>query len=132
MSHHDGEFERSGPSIAGEAVGSLVALGGCWALLINYWNAYGFLPSTVPEPRHIVAFWVIALLMLAGVAWTFVSAQRRDARAIAYVWHVLVAILSIAAIAMLTVPEVEFQDEPLPIENNVNYDPCYSGGDPCG
>lgn len=85
-----------------------------------------------PQLRHIVAYWILALSMIAGIAWTFHSAQRREARAIAYVWHLLAAILSIAAIATLIVPEVEFQDEPLPVENNVNYDPCYSGGDPCG
>ena len=131
MSHHNEEFDEPGPSVVGEAIGTLVALGGSGALLINYWDAYGFLAPTAPQLRHIVAYWVLALLMVAGVAWTFVSAQRREARAIAYVWHSLVAILSIAAIATLIVPKVTFQ-EPLPVENNVNYDPCYSGGDPCG
>jgi hypothetical protein len=134
MSGEDDKLTKAGPGTAGEAVGSLVALFGPVALLMNVWDAYGFLTSSTPESRHTIFYAVVAAIMLAGVAWTFVSARRRNARVIAYVWHVLVSIWAVAAIALLIVPQVDWDslNDPPPVEQNVDYDPCYSGGDPCG
>ena len=134
MSGRDEELAKTGPGVAGEAVGSLVALAGPVALLMNVWDAYGFLTSSTPEPRHTIFYAVVAAIMLAGVAWTFVSARRRNAGIIAYIWHVLVGIWAVAAIGLLIVPQVDWRslNDPPPVEQNVDYDPCYSGGDPCG
>lgn len=134
MSGRDEELAKAGPGVAGEAAGSLIALAGPGALLINVWNAYGFLTSSTPEPRHTIFYAVVAAIMLTGVAWTFVSARRRNARVIAYVWHLLVGIWAVTAIALLIVPQVDWDslNDPPPVEQNVDYDPCYSGGDPCG
>jgi hypothetical protein len=133
MSGRDEELASARPGVAGEAVGSLAALFGPVALLINVWNVYGFLTSSTPEPRHTIFYAVVAAIMLTGVAWTFVSARRRNARVIAYVWHLL-GIWAVTAIALLIVPQVDWDslNDPPPVEQNVDYDPCYSGGDPCG
>jgi hypothetical protein len=128
MSRHD----EARPRVGGEVIGSLVGVGGSFALLVNYWNAYGFLAETTPGPPHVVTYWVLALAMVVGVGWTFESAERRQAPAIAYVWHVLVALVSVAALLALVVPRIEVQESPPPVDNYVNDDPCYSGGDPCG
>jgi hypothetical protein len=134
MSSQDESLANPGPGVAGEAVGSLAALFGPVALLMNVWNAYGFLTESTPEPRHTIFYAVVAAIMLTGVAWTFVSARRRNARVIAYVWHLLVGIWAVTAIALLIVPQVDWDslNDPPPVEQNVDYDPCYSGGDPCG
>ncbi|MFD6138481.1 hypothetical protein [Promicromonospora sp. NPDC060271] len=134
-SSQDERLANARPGTAGEVVGSLVALIGPVALLMNLLDAYGFLTSSTPEPRHTIFYAVVAAIMLAGVAWTFTSARRRNARTIAYVWHVLVGIWAVAALALLIVPQVDWvslDNDPPPVEQNVDYDPCYSGGDPCG
>ncbi|GAA2223226.1 hypothetical protein GCM10010413_15290 [Promicromonospora sukumoe] len=120
--------------MVGEAVGSLIALAGPFVLLVNLWDAYGFLTSSTPQARHTIVYAAVALLMLASVAWTFVSAWRRQARVIAFVWHVLVGAVAIAAIALFIVPQVDWRslNDPPPVEQNIDYDPCYSGGAPCG
>jgi hypothetical protein len=124
----------AGPGVAGEVIGSLVALAGPWVLLMNVWDAYGFLTESTPEPQHTVVYVIVAVVMLAGVVWAFVSAGRRNARVIAYVWYVLVGVVVVGAIAMLSVPQVDWRslNDPPPVERNVDYEPCYSGGDPCG
>lgn len=124
----------AGPGTAGEVIGSLVALFGPAALLMNVVDAYGFLTSSTPEPRHTICYAVVAAIMLTGVTWTFISARRRSARTIAYIWHVLVGIWAVTAIALLIVPQVDWRslNDPPPVEQNVDYNPCYSGGDPCG
>lgn len=134
MSGRDEELAKAGPGVAGEVIGSLIALAGPVALLMNVVNAYGFLTSSTPEPRHTIFYGVVATIMLTGVTWTFVSARRRNARVIAYVWHMLVGIWAVAAIMLLIVPQVDWRslNDPPPVEQNVDYDPCYSGGDPCG
>lgn len=134
MSGPGAEPANAGPGVAGEAVGSLAALFGPVALLMNVWDAYGFLTSSTPEPRHTIFYAVVAAIMLTGVAWTFVSARRRNARVIAYVWHLLVGIWAVTAIVLLIVPQVDWRslNDPPPVEQNVDYNPCYSGGDPCG
>lgn len=134
MSGRDEELARARPGVAGEAIGSLIALFGPVALLMNLVDAYGFLTSSTPEPRHTIFYAVVAAIMLAGITWTFVSARRRTARVIAYVWHVLVGIWAVTAIVLLIVPQVDWRslNDPPPVEQNVDYDPCYSGGDPCG
>ena len=134
MSGRDEELAKTGPGVAGEVVGSLVALFGPVALLMNVVDAYGFLTSSTPEPQHTIFYAVVAAIMLAGVTWTFVSARRRNARMIAYVWHLLVGIWAVVAIVLLIVPQVDWDslNDPPPVEQNVDYDPCYSGGDPCG
>ena len=135
MSGRDEPLADAGPGVAGEVIGSLVALvAGPWVLLMNLWNAYGFLTPSTPEPRHTVIYAIVAAIMLAGVVWTFVSARRRNARIIAYIWHVLVGVVAVAAIALMIVPQVDWRslNDPPPVEPNVDYDPCYSGGDPCG
>lgn len=134
MSSQDERLANAGPGVAGEIIGSLVALFGPVALLMNAVDAYGFLTSSTPEPRHTIFYAVVAAIMLAGVTWTFVSARRRNARIIAYIWHVLVGIWAVAAIVLLIVPQVDWRslNDPPPVEQNVDYDPCYSGGDPCG
>ena len=134
MSSQDEELAGAGPRVAGEAVGSLVALAGPVALLMNSWSAYWFLAPPTPEPRHTVFYAVVAAIMLTGVTWTFVSARRRNARTVTYVWHVVVGIWAVAAIVLLIVPRVDWVsvNDPPPVEQNVDYDPCYSGGNPCG
>lgn len=134
MSGRDDELANARPGVAGEVVGSLVALFGPVALLMNLVDAYGFLTPSTPEPRHTIFYAIVAAIMLTGVTWTFVSARRRNARVIAYVWHLLVGIWVVAAIALLIVPQVDWNslNDPPPVEQNVDYDPCYSGGDPCG
>ena len=134
MSSQDERLANAGPGVAVEVVASLVALAGPVALLMNVVDAYGFLTESTPEPRHTIFYAVVAAIMLAGVTWTFVSARRRNARIIAYVWHVLVGIWAVAAIVLLIVPQVDWRslNDPPPVEQNVDYDPCYSGGDPCG
>lgn len=134
MSRQDERLANAGPGVAVEVVASLVALAGPVALLINTVDAYGFLAPSTPEPRHTTFYAVVAAIMLTGVAWTFVSARRRNARIIAYVWHLLVGIWAVTAIALLIVPQVDWDslNDPPPVEQNVDYDPCYSGGDPCG
>lgn len=134
MSSQDERLAKAGPEVAGEVIGSLIALFGPVALLMNLVDAYGFLTSSTPEPRHTIFYAVVAAIMLAGVTWTFVSARRRNGRVIAYVWHVLVGIWAVIAIALLIVPQVDWDslNDPPPVEQNVDYDPCYSGGDPCG
>ncbi|GGM34305.1 DUF6234 family protein [Promicromonospora citrea] len=123
------------PGVAGEALGSLfAALIGPLVLLVNLWNAYGFLTSADPRPEHTATYLVVSALMVAGVVWTFHSARRRDARGFAYVWHALVAVFALVAVTMLSVPQVDLDTvrEPPPTERYVDDDPCYSGGDPCG
>jgi hypothetical protein len=134
MSSQEERFTNAGPGVAGEAVGSLVALFGPVALLMNVWNAYGLLTSSTPESRHTIFYAVVSAIMLTGAGWTFVSARRRNARTIAYIWHVLVGVWAVAAIVLLIVPQVDWRslNDPPPVEQNVNYNPCYSGGDPCG
>jgi hypothetical protein len=101
---------------------------------MNIVDAYGFLTSSTPEPRHTIFYAVIAAIMLTGVTWTFVSARRRNAHIITHIWHVLAGIWAVAAIVLLIVPQVDWRslNDPPPVEHNVDYDPCYSGGDPCG
>lgn len=134
MSSQDERVAAAGPGTAGEVIGSLVALFGPVALLMNVVDAYGFLTSSTPEPRHTIFYAVVAAIMLTGVAGTVVSARRRSARTIAYIWHVLVGIWAVTAIALLIVPQVDWRslNDPPPVEQNVDYNPCYSGGDPCG
>lgn len=134
MSGRGEELAKASPGVAVEVVASLVALTGPVALLMNLVDAYGFLTSSTPEPRHTIFYTVVAAIMLAGVTWTFVSARRRNAHTIAYVWHVLVGIWAAAAIVLLIVPQVDWRslNDPPPVEQNVDYNPCYSGGDPCG
>lgn len=134
MSGRDDELTKVGPGTAGEVVGSLAALFGPVALLMNLVDAYGFLTESTPEPRHTIFYAIVAAIMLIGVAWTFVSARRRNARIIAYIWHVLVGLWAVTAIVLLIVPQVDWRslNDPPPVEQNVDYDPCYSGGDPCG
>ncbi|MEV0952959.1 DUF6234 family protein [Promicromonospora sp. NPDC050249] len=134
MSGPGAEPAKAGPGVAGEAAGSLIALAGPMALLMNTVDAYGFLAPSTPEPRHTTFYAIVAAIMLAGVTWTFISARRRNARTIAYVWHLLVGIWAVTAIALLIVPQVDWDslNDPPPVEQNVDYDPCYSGGDPCG
>ena len=104
MSGRGEERAKASPGVAVEVVASLVALAGPVALLMNLVDAYGFLTSSTPEPRHTIFYAVVAAIMLAGVIWTFASARRRNARTIAYVWHVLVGIWASAAIVLLIVP----------------------------
>ncbi|MGI5191097.1 DUF6234 family protein [Promicromonospora sp. CA-289599] len=134
MSSQDERLAKARPGGAGEGIGSLIALFGPVALLMNVWDAYGFLTDSTPEPRHTIFYAVVAAIMLAGVAWTFVSAGRRNARMITYIWHVLVGIWAATALVLLIVPQVDWEslNDPPPVEQNVDYDPCYSGGDPCG
>ncbi|MFI6426332.1 DUF6234 family protein [Promicromonospora sp. NPDC050880] len=131
---HPGESTGAGPGVAGEVLGSLAALAGPWVLLFNTWNAYGFLTDATPEPKHTVVYAVVAAIMLSGVVWTFVSARRRGARVLTYVWHTLVAVVAVGAIGLLVVPQVDWRslNDPPPVEQNLDYEPCYSGGDPCG
>ena len=134
MSGRDEELAKARPGAAGEVIGSVIALFGPVALLMNLVNAYGFLAPSTPEPRHTIFYAVVAAIMLAGVTWTFVSARRRNARTITCVWHVLVGIWAVTAIVLLIVPQVDWHslNGPPPVEQNVDYDPCYSGGEPCG
>lgn len=134
MSDRDEELAKTGLGVAGEVVGSLVALAGPAALLMNLVNAYGFLTESTPEPRHTTFYAIVAAIMLAGVTWTFISARRRNAHIATHIWHVLVGIWAVTAIALLIVPQVDWDslNDPPPVEQNVDYDPCYSGGDPCG
>jgi Na+-transporting NADH:ubiquinone oxidoreductase subunit NqrB len=134
MSSQDERLAKAGPGVAGEVIGSLVALFGPVSLLMNLVNAYGFLAPSTPEPRHTIFYAVVAAIMLTGVTWAFVSARRRNARIITYIWHVLVGIWAVVAIVLLIVPQVDWRslNDPPPVEQNVDYNPCYSGGDPCG
>jgi hypothetical protein len=68
MSSQDEDFAEASPGVAGEGVGSLVALAGPGALLVNVWNAYGFLTSSTPEPRHTIFYAAVSAIMLVGVA----------------------------------------------------------------
>lgn len=134
MSSQDERLVKASPGVAGEVIGSLIALFGPVALLMNLVDAYGFLTSSTPKPRHTIFYAVVAAIILAGVAWIFVSARRRNARTITHIWHVLVGIWAVTAIVLLIVPQVDWRslNDPPPVEQNVDYNPCYSGGDPCG
>lgn len=130
---HDGP--RRG--MTGEVIGTFVVFGGICVLLLNLVDAYGFLTYSSPEPKHVLTYRIVALLMVGAVVWAFVSARRRRARVIAYIWQTLVAIVSIIALVVFVVPTIDWRslNDPPPVEeveNGVIYDPCYSGGDPCG
>ena len=133
----DRRGEQPYPSGPVEMIGFLVAFAGIAALLLNFVDAYGFLERSTPERQHALTYWIVAAVMVGWIVWTFALARRRGAGVLPYIWHSLVALVSIAALVLLMVPTIDWRSlndtpPPAPVERQPNYDPCFSGGDPCG
>lgn len=101
---------RAATATAGEVAAAVVVPVGMLVLLWNWFVAYVCFSGSCGEPdtQHRVVYGVTAVVVLAAVAWTVLSASRRDARW-AHLWHVPVGILAILAVLVLAVPRLEVE-----------------------
>jgi hypothetical protein len=105
--------------------------------LATAWHGFGVhfcIGASCPGPSdgEILAYRVLAGALAAAVLTSIALATARGA-AVAFVWHLSVAVVAAAVAVIFAVPQVDLRElaEPEPPAENPAYEPCYSGSNDC-
>jgi hypothetical protein len=117
-----------------ELVASLVTLGAMGAVFLNYVGAHltFFGDEVVIDDEEVRYYWTGVAVLGVSVLATLAAAALRGARR-AYLWHIPVALVAVAAALLFSVTQAGPVEREQPAQPEPSHTPagraCHSGGD---